>query len=250
MHIHTPQCKGGLRRAKVWRLCAIGVRSWCKIPPTISNWIRDGRAMFGGVSRYSTAAGPSGGQKSNGETSTGEFGTGSTVNHSSRRVRDLVERCCSCTRHSTCSTTARPLEVVNATTLAGSALGATAGVSVKIRGGLCRPQQLREAYRGFSHRAWTRPPTTHAQQPCLSDRQHLRPYGQYWCPGPGAGARGEGRAAAGARGRRGGEEREREAGTVTLGEGSAAQHTQDGGRPQRNGQQCSWGAVTGSTKTR
>ena len=61
--------------------------------------------MAGGVLRYLMAARPSGGQKGKGETPTGEFGIGSTVSHSSRQVRELVVRCCSCTRHSTCSTT-------------------------------------------------------------------------------------------------------------------------------------------------
>ena len=40
----------------------------------------------------------------------------------------------------------RPHERANAATLDGSALGATAGVSVKIWDGLCRPLQQREAY--------------------------------------------------------------------------------------------------------
>ena len=61
--------------------------------------------MACGVSRYSMAAGPSGGQKSKGETPTEEFVTGSTVSRPSRRVQELFKRCCSCTRHSTCSTT-------------------------------------------------------------------------------------------------------------------------------------------------
>ena len=61
--------------------------------------------MASGVSRYLTAAGPSGGRKRKGETPTGDFGIGSTVGRPSRRVREMVERCCSCTRHSTCSTT-------------------------------------------------------------------------------------------------------------------------------------------------
>ena len=61
--------------------------------------------MAVGVSRLSTAAGPSGGRKRKGETPTGDFGTISTVICSSRRARDMVERCSSCTRHSTCSTT-------------------------------------------------------------------------------------------------------------------------------------------------
>ena len=41
-----------------------------------------------------------------GRNSHGGFGIGSTVSRLSiRRVRELVEWCCSCTRHSTCSTT-------------------------------------------------------------------------------------------------------------------------------------------------
>ena len=74
---------------------------------------------------------------------------------------------------------------VNAATLGGSARGATAGVSVEIRGALCRPQQLREAYWSFSHGVWTRPPMTHAQLPRLSDCRHLRPYEKYWGRGRG-----------------------------------------------------------------
>ena len=61
--------------------------------------------MAGGVLILLTAAGPSGGQKSKVETTTGGFGTSSTVSRPSRRAREIVERCCSCTRHSTCSTT-------------------------------------------------------------------------------------------------------------------------------------------------
>ena len=61
--------------------------------------------MAGGMSRFLTAAWPSGGQKRKGETSTGEFGTSSTVSYSSRRAQEMVERCCSCTWQSTCSTT-------------------------------------------------------------------------------------------------------------------------------------------------
>ena len=61
--------------------------------------------MAGGMSRYLTAAGPPGGRKRKGETPTGEFVTGSTVSCSSRWVRELVERCCSCTWNLTCSTT-------------------------------------------------------------------------------------------------------------------------------------------------
>ena len=34
-----------------------------------------------------------------------EFGTGSTVSRPSRQVQELVNRCCSCTWHLTCSTT-------------------------------------------------------------------------------------------------------------------------------------------------
>ena len=62
--------------------------------------------MAGGMLGYPTAAGPLGGQKRKGETPTEGFGIGSTVSRpTSRRVRDLAERCCSCTRHSNCSTT-------------------------------------------------------------------------------------------------------------------------------------------------
>ena len=54
---------------------------------------------------HARATGPSGGQKRKGETPTGEFGTSSTLSHFSRRDQEMVERCCSCTRNSTCSTT-------------------------------------------------------------------------------------------------------------------------------------------------
>ena len=104
-YTHTPRCKCGPRSAKGRRLCASGVSYQCESPSAISDRSRGGRAMAGGMSRYSTAARPSGGRKSKGETPTGEFGTGSTVSRSSRRVRKLVEKCCSCTRHLTCSTT-------------------------------------------------------------------------------------------------------------------------------------------------
>ena len=69
--LHTPRCKCGLWRAKGQRLCASGVSYRCKSPATISNRIRDGRAMASGVSRSTTAAGPLGGQKRKGETPTG-----------------------------------------------------------------------------------------------------------------------------------------------------------------------------------
>ena len=77
--------------------------------------------------------------------------------------------------------------------------------------GLCRPQRRRKESWGISHGARIRPPTTDVQQPLPSNRQHLRPYGRYWRPGPGTGARGEGRAAAGSRGRWGEAERGGEA---------------------------------------
>ena len=190
--------------------------SRCDSPAAISDRSRDCRSMAGGVSRYSTAARPSGGRKRKVETPTGEFGTGSTVSCSSRQAREMVNGAVDATGTRPAPPPARLLGHVNATTPDGSALGATSGVSVKIRGGLCRPQQLCEAYWGFSHGARTCPPLTHAQQPRPSDRQYRR-------PGPGAGARGEGRAAARARGRRGGAEQGREAGTGTLGEGRTAE---------------------------
>ena len=63
--------------------------------------------MDGGVLGYLTAAVSSGWRKRKGETPTEGFGIFSTVSRlSSRRVCKLVERCCSCTGHSTCSTTA------------------------------------------------------------------------------------------------------------------------------------------------
>ena len=73
--------------------------------------------MTGGMSKLSTAAGPSGGRKRKGETPMGEFGTSSTLNRSIRRAREMVKRCCSCIRHSTCSTkgpSARACECRNA----------------------------------------------------------------------------------------------------------------------------------------
>ena len=42
--------------------------------------------------------------KKEGRNSYGGFGIVSTVSRPSRRARETVERCCSCTRHSTCST--------------------------------------------------------------------------------------------------------------------------------------------------
>ena len=84
-------------------MCASGVSSRCESPVAISNQSRDVRAMAGVVSRLSTAAGPLGGRKRKGETPTGEFVTSYTVSRSIRQAREMVERCCSCTRHSTCS---------------------------------------------------------------------------------------------------------------------------------------------------
>ena len=60
---------------------------------------------------------------------------------------------------------ARQREHVNAATLDGSAQGATAGVSVLTRDGLCRPQLQRKAFWDISHGARTHPPMTHARQP-------------------------------------------------------------------------------------
>ena len=84
----------------------------------ISNQSRDGRDMAGGVSGYPTAASSPGGQKQKREDPTGGSGIGSTVScPSSRRVCDLVMRCCSCTRNLTCSSTgpyARACECCNA----------------------------------------------------------------------------------------------------------------------------------------
>ena len=57
------------------------------------------------VSGYSTAAGSLGGRKRKVETPTGLVGIDSTVSRpSSRRVREPVKRCCTCTRHLTCFT--------------------------------------------------------------------------------------------------------------------------------------------------
>ena len=78
-----------------------GVSSRCESPTAIYDQSRDSRAMAGGVLRYLTAAEPSGGQKRKRETPTEEFGTGSTVSRQIRRVGEPVERCCSCTWHST-----------------------------------------------------------------------------------------------------------------------------------------------------
>ena len=104
-HTYTPRCKCGLRSAKGWWLCESGVSSQYERSAAISDQSRDSRAMAGGVSRHSTAAGSSGGQKRKGKTPTGEFSMDYTVSRPSRRVQELVERCCILTRHSTCSTT-------------------------------------------------------------------------------------------------------------------------------------------------
>ena len=86
LHTHTPRCKCGLRRAKGQRLYASAVSSRCEIPAAISDRSRDGRAMAGGVSRFATAAGPSGGRKRKGETPTWGFGTVSTIIGPSQRA--------------------------------------------------------------------------------------------------------------------------------------------------------------------
>ena len=65
------KCQCGLRRAKGRRMCAISLSSQLESPAAVSNRIRDGRAMDGGVSGYSTAASSSGGKKRKGETPTG-----------------------------------------------------------------------------------------------------------------------------------------------------------------------------------
>ena len=95
----------------------------------------------------------------------------------------------------------------------GSAQGATAGVSVAIRDGICHSQLRREAFWGISHGAWTRPSTTNTRQPRPSDRQHLCPYGRYKRPRLGAGACGGGERPQGPEGdgerRRGGGDQER-----------------------------------------
>ena len=62
--------------------------------------------MAGGVSGFLMEAGPSRGRKNKEETPTEGFGIFSMVSRpSSRQVREPIERCCSCTRHLTCSTT-------------------------------------------------------------------------------------------------------------------------------------------------
>ena len=86
-------------------VCASGVTSQCESPAAIYDRSRDGQATARGVLRSATAARPSGGQNRKGETPTGDFGIVSTVSCPSRRAREMVERCCSCTQHSTCSTT-------------------------------------------------------------------------------------------------------------------------------------------------
>ena len=50
--------------------------------------------MSGVVSRFLTAAEPSGGRKRKGETPTGEFGTSSTVSRSSQQAQEMVKLCC------------------------------------------------------------------------------------------------------------------------------------------------------------
>ena len=61
--------------------------------------------MAGGVSGYPAVAGSLGEQKRKGETPTGRFGISYTVICPyARRVYELVDRCCSCNRHSICST--------------------------------------------------------------------------------------------------------------------------------------------------
>ena len=111
IHTHTPRYKCDLWRSNGRRLCTSGVSSQCESPAVISDWSRDGLAMAGGVSRYLTFAGPSGGQKTKGENPAGEFGIGYTVSFPSRQVRELGERCCSCTWYSTCSTTGLSAQV-------------------------------------------------------------------------------------------------------------------------------------------
>ena len=61
--------------------------------------------MAGGMSQSATAAGPSGGRKRKGETPTGGFSIFSTVSHPIQQAQEMVEWCCSCTRHSACATT-------------------------------------------------------------------------------------------------------------------------------------------------
>ena len=55
-------------------MCAISLSSQLESPAAVSNRIRDGRAMDGGVSGYSTAASSSGGKKRKGETPRGGGG--------------------------------------------------------------------------------------------------------------------------------------------------------------------------------
>ena len=93
------------KSAKGPRMCTSGVSSRCDSPAAISDQSRDGQAMAGGALRLSTTAGPSGGRKRKGETPTEEFCTSSTVSFSSQQAQEMVERYCSCTLHSTCSTT-------------------------------------------------------------------------------------------------------------------------------------------------
>ena len=72
-----------------------------------------------------------------GETPTDGFGIDYTVSPlSSRRIREPVEQCCICTRHSTCPSWAGLPVCVSAETSADSALYVTAGFCVRTWGQL------------------------------------------------------------------------------------------------------------------
>ena len=100
----TVQFQCGLWCTKRRRLCASGVSCWRESPAAISDRSKDGQTISGGVSGYPMVAGSSRGEKCKVETPTGGFDICSPLSRtSSRQVCEPVERCCICTRHSTCS---------------------------------------------------------------------------------------------------------------------------------------------------
>ena len=75
----------------------------CRFPSPFSERTWDSQAMDGSASSSRMAAKPSGGRKRKGKTPTGFSGIHSTSKWSGQ-ARRCVDRCCNCTRHSTCLT--------------------------------------------------------------------------------------------------------------------------------------------------
>ena len=155
--------------------------------------------------RYSTATRPSGGRKQKGETPTGEFITGSMVSlPTSRRSQDLVERCCSCTRHSNYSTKGPSTCVCKCRNASRKCNGGSCWGRCKNRGRLLASPTTARGLLGLFQRGADLPAT--GQCDCLIANTFV-PKGNIGGLGRGKGRKGRGERPQGTRGGRGGKRR-------------------------------------------